>query len=182
MRMNLKFSVSSPRADRIHYVNEQDVRVLLGRLPDALWSRLRAVHFNDQSRGARTLGYVTTRGRREITLCALPPRIGLTAALHKGQTSEKFGARRGHKWPVLAVRRFMLYYVFLHELGHLQLIDERPPSARRKFADETLAHAFAIEWCNRLWSESFVHADPVHNPPSPSENAALAAETSPSQM
>ena len=175
MRMNVKFSVSKPGADRVHYVNEQDVRVVLGRLPETLWSRVRAIHFNDQGR-ARTLGYVTTIGRREITLCALPPRIGLTSALHKGLTPEKFGARRGQKWPVIAVRRFMLYYVFLHELGHLQLINKRAPSARRKFADETLAHAFAIEWCNRLWSEAFVHIDPVHNPPSPSENAALATE------
>ena len=128
----MKFSVSTPWCDRIHYVNEQDVRVLLGRLPHTLWSRLRAVHFNDRARGNRRLGYVTTRGRREITLCALPPRIGLTRFLVKRQTPEKFGARRGHKWPVLAVRRFMLYDVFLHELGHMQLINERAPSARRK--------------------------------------------------
>jgi hypothetical protein len=183
MPMRVKFSVSTPRADRIHYVHEQDVRILLGRLPETLWSRLRVVHFNDRSRGNRFLGYVTTRGRREITLCALPPRIGLTkVALYSGLTPELFGALRGHKWPVLAVRRFMLYYVFLHELGHLQLIDKRAPSARRKFADETLAEAFAIEWCNRLWSESFVHADPVHNPPSPSEIATLATRSNLSQV
>jgi hypothetical protein len=180
MPMNVKFSVSTPGGDRIHYVNEQDVRVLLGRLPHTLWSRLRAVHFDDQGFRfrRRTFGYVTNEGRREITLCALPPRIGLTKiVLQFGQTPEQFGARRGHKWPVLAVRRFLLYNVFLHELGHLQLINKRAPSARRKFADERLAEAFAIEWCDRLWSESFVHADPVHNPPSLSETAALAAET-----
>lgn len=74
MPMQVKFSVSTPGADRIHYVNEQDVRVLLDRLPHTLWSRLRAVHFNDRSRGNRTLGYVSARGRREIALCALPPR------------------------------------------------------------------------------------------------------------
>ena len=114
--------MSRPGADRIHYVSEEDVRIVLSRLPSSLWNRLRAVHFNDRSR-ARTLGYVN-RGRREIALCALPPRVGLTQALRKGQTPEQFGARRGQKWPVLAVRRFMLYDVFLHELGHMQLIDE----------------------------------------------------------
>ena len=183
--MNVKFSVSTPGGDRIHYVNEQDVRILLGRLPHTLWSPLRAVHFNDRGfrfRG-RTFGYVTTEVRREITLCALPPRIGLTKiSLLSGQTPEQFGARRGHKWPVLAVRRFMLYCVFLHELGHLQVIHKRASSARRKFADERLADAFAIEWCDRLWSESFVHSDPVHNAPSPSEIAALATETNLSQV
>jgi hypothetical protein len=173
MPMRVKFSVSVPGADRIHYVNEQDLRVLLGRLPQTLLSRLRAIHFNDQSRGNRTLGYVTTRGRREIALCALPPRIGLTKFLINGQTAEKFGARHGQKWPVLAVRRFMLYDVFLHELGHLQLINERSASDRLKYAHEKLAQAFAMEWCDKLWSQSFEHPDPVHNSPSPDEIASL---------
>jgi hypothetical protein len=119
----VKFSTSSPGADRIHYVNEDDIRVVLSRLPDELWDRLRTVHFNDRSRGARVLGYVN-RGRRDIALCALPPRMSLIQALRNGQRPEEFGARRGEKWPRLAIRRFMLYDVFLHELGHLQLIDE----------------------------------------------------------
>jgi hypothetical protein len=119
----VKFSTSSPGADRIHYVNEDDIRIVLSRLPDELWDRLRTVHFNDRSRGARVLGYVN-RGRRDIALCALPPRMSLIQALRNGQRPEEFGARRGEKWPRLAIRRFMLYDVFLHELGHLQLIDE----------------------------------------------------------
>lgn len=90
----VKFSRSRPGADRIHYVNEEEVRIVLSRLPSGLWHRLRAVHFNDRSRGARILGYVN-RGRREIALCALPPRVSLTQALRKGQTPEQFGARRG---------------------------------------------------------------------------------------
>jgi hypothetical protein len=122
MPCHVKFSVSPTGADRIHYIKEDDVRVVLSRLPRVLWDRLRAVHFNDRSR-VRVLGYVN-RGRREIALCALPPRMGLTRALSKGQTPEQFGARRGEKWPALAIRRFMLYNVFLHELGHLQLIDK----------------------------------------------------------
>jgi hypothetical protein len=175
MPIQVKFSVSPLGGDRIHYVNEEDVRVLLGRMPEATWSRLRAVHFNDRSRGGRVLGYVTRRGRSEITLCALPPRVGLTRALRNGQTPEQFGARPGRKWPVMAVRRFMLYDIFLHELGHLQLINERSNSDRLKYAHEKLAQDFAMEWCERLWSMNFEHADPVHNPPSLDEVAALAA-------
>jgi hypothetical protein len=170
--------VFAPGADRIHYVNEQDVCVVLSRLPLDLWRRLRAVHFNDRSRGARVLGYVN-RGRREIALCALPPRMGLTKALRMGQTPEQFGARRGQKWPVLAIRRFLLYDVFLHELGHLQLIDGQARSNRLKFAREKLAEEFAVEWCARLWSEPFIHPDPVHNPPTAEELDVVgsAAET-----
>ena len=170
----IKFSLSRPGADRIHYVNEEDVRIVLSRLPSGLWHRLHAVHFNDGSRGARTLGYVN-RGRREIALCALPPRMSLTQALVKGQTPEQFGARRGQKWPALAIRRFILYDVFLHELGHLQLINENTRSIRLKFAREKLAQAFAEHWCNELWSQPFPHPDPVHNPPAAEDLASMPA-------
>src|SRR5438552_15582261 len=119
----VRFHVSRPGADRIHHVTEQDVRVVLSRLPVELWGHLRAVHFNDRSIGARTLGYVT-RGHREIALCALPPRMSLTRFLTIGQVPEAFGAKRGRQWSPLAIRRFMLYDTLLHELGHLQVIDE----------------------------------------------------------
>ena len=75
---------------------------------------------------------------------------------------------------MLAVRRFMLYNVFLHELGHLQLVNEKSSSERLKYAHEKLAQAFATEWCERLWSKHFDHPDPVHNPPSPDEIALLS--------
>jgi hypothetical protein len=168
MPPQVNFSVSIPGADRIHYVNEQDVRIVLSRLPFETWQRLRTVHFNDRSWGKRTLGYVNP-GRRDIALCALPPRVGLSTALVRGQAPERFGANRGGKWSMLAVRRFMLYDVLLHELGHFQLINENAPSTRLQFAREKLAQAFAMEWCNRLWSKPFDHSDPVHNPPSPEE-------------
>jgi hypothetical protein len=173
MLSRVRFSVSAPGADRVHHVNEQDVQVVLSRLPPELWRRLRAVHFNDRGRGARVLGYVN-RGRREIALCALPPRLGLTRALCMGQTPEQFGARRGRKWPELAVRRFLLYDVFLHELGHLQLIDGQARSVRLRFARERRAEELAVEWCDRLWSEPFAHPDPVHNRPTAEELARLA--------
>ncbi len=170
MSFQVRFSLSKPGADRLHYVNAEDIRTVLSRLPIEVWRRLRAVHFNDRSRGARVFGYVN-RGRREIALCALPPRMSLRRMLVKGQTPEQFGAKPGQKWPPLAVRRFMLYDVFLHELGHLQPINENARSLRLKFAREKLAQTFAVEWCNRLWSEPFVHPDPVHNPPAPEEFA-----------
>ena len=175
----IKFTVTTPGADRIHYVNEGDVRIVLGRLQTELWCSLRAVHFNDRARGPRFLGYVD-RGPSEIALCALPPRMSLARAL-RGQSCEYFGARRGHKWPALAVRRFMLYNVFLHELGHLQRINEVGSSVRLQFAREKLAQEFALSWCNRLWSEPFPHSDLVHNPPAPEELASLREDSRESQ-
>lgn len=171
----ISFSMAGPGADRIHHVNADDVRVVLGRLPFELWHRLRAVHFNDQARGSRVAGYVTP-GRREIALCALPPRISMGGFLAKGQTPEQFGAVRGQKWPSLAVRRFMLYDVLLHELGHLQMVDENRRSKRLQFAREKLAQAFAMQWCKQLWSTPFVHIDPVHNLPRPEELTTVSLD------
>ena len=169
MGHDVRFSEVTSCSDRIHHVVEADVRILLSRLPSEVCNRLRAVHFNDRSHGARRLGYVSNRGRREIALCALPPRMSLTRFLVRGQSPEQFGAKRGGQWPALAIRRFLLYDVFLHELGHLQIVDEEAKSVRRKFADETKAQEFAMNWCKFLWSAPFDHPNPVHNPPSPEE-------------
>ena len=169
----VRFSVSHPGGDRDHHVIEQDVVLVLMRLPSETWARLRGVHFKDRSRGGRVLGYTSMRGRREITMCSLPPRMSLARFLTRGQTCEEFGARRGAQWSEDAIRRFLIYDVFLHELGHLQVVDSRAQSARRKFADETRAEDFATYWRNRLWSEVLPFPDPAHHPPSKEELTAL---------
>ena len=161
----IRFSSSPAGCDRRHWLTEDDIRVVLSRLPSDAYERLRAVHFNDRSRGARMLGYVNM-GHREIAICALPPRMSLTRFLVRGQLPATFGARRGAQWPALAIRRFMLYDVFLHELGHLQLVNPRITDPRRRFAMERLAQEFADGWRRALWAEPFEHPDPVHNPPS----------------
>lgn len=160
----VKFTYSTVGCDRKHYLSEEDVRVVLGRLPKEAWNGLRAVHFNDKSRGVRMLAYANPR-EREICICALPPRVSLTRALVRGQYPELFGAVRGKQWPEIAVRRFLLYDVLLHELGHLQILIANRKSGRRNHARERLAQEFADEWRQRLWSSPIDHPDPVHNPP-----------------
>lgn len=172
MGREIKFTTSKPKADRVHWITEKEIRVVLGRLPPETWSRLKAVHFNDMSQGVRRLGYVTT-GRREIALCALPPRVSLTRYLDRGQSPKTFGAKRNAQWPPLAIRRFMLYDVFLHELGHLQVVDESKQDERHKFAREARAEEFAALWRGRFFIEKFEHEDPVHRGPTPEEIAAL---------
>ena len=56
-------------SQRRHYIDEDDVKVVLSRLPDELFARLKRVLFKDDAEGRRTYGYTTTRGRREISLC-----------------------------------------------------------------------------------------------------------------
>ncbi len=179
----ITYSYRRPGELRKHYLGEHDVEVLLARLPPELWVRLRAVHFNDRGIGVRCLGYVNG-GRREIAICALPPRVSLARFLDR-QSPRQFGALRGHQWPETAVRRFLLYDVFLHELGHLQVIDPEARTERRRFAGQTKAQEFADEWRARLWAEPFAHPDRIHNPPSEMELELLRHEmqlrTSPEQ-
>ena len=52
----IKFSTTIPGGDRNHYLTEEDVMVVLSRMPEETWRRLRAVHFNDRARGNRVLG------------------------------------------------------------------------------------------------------------------------------
>ncbi len=170
----IKYNHTKPGERRKHYLEQQDVEVLLDRLPPQVWSRLRAVHFNDEARGNRCLGYVN-RGHREIAICALPPNVSLSRCLFR-HSPRPFGAVRGFRWPETAVRRFLLYDVFLHELGHLQIVDSNARSLRRRFASETKAQEFANRWRDWLWAEHFSHPDPIHNPASPGELEMLQHE------
>src|SRR5262249_4826590 len=150
---DIKFTFSKTGAGRKHYLTEDDVRVLLARLPEELCKRLRAVHFNDRAMGRRLAGYVNW-GHRELALCALPSRVSLTTylafrvptAYSRHRSPHEFGAVRGRQWPEIAVRRFMLYDVFLHELGHLQIVEPTARTLRRKFAREHRAQEFADYW------------------------------------
>ena len=160
----IKFTCSPVGCDRKHYLTESDVMTVLNRLPQEAWNRLRAVHFNDKSWGANTLGYANAH-EHEICICALPPRVSFTRAMVRGQSPELFGAERGRQWPEVAVRRYLLYDVVLHELGHLQVVDSRRRVGRRTPAGEKLAQQFADHWRNELWAAHFDHPDPVHNPP-----------------
>jgi hypothetical protein len=109
-----------------------------------------------------------------VSLSKFLVRRSLSKALHR-RSPREFGALSGHQWPELAVRRFMLYYVFLHELGHLQIVDPKARRTRRKFASERIAQEFSDEWRDRLWANRFEHVDPVHNRPSRAEREQVDA-------
>lgn len=178
MAKKIKITYKKPGADRIHYVSEEDVLIVLGRIPLPLWEGLREIHFNDQSDRGRVLGYTGNQRRRsfEISLCALPPRYSISELLLRKKSPSIFGAKRGKQWPQIAIRRFILYDVLLHEIGHNQIIDPRAKSIRRKYAQERKSDDFAAFWRKKLWSSHFEHPDPVHNPPSQEELENLNKE------
>ena len=178
MGRTIKFTTKIPGGDRRHYINEDDIMVVLNRLPKEIWSRLREVHFNDIGYGnprRQHAGYAG-RDKTSIAICSLPPRFSFSCYCGREISPLQFGAKRGCQWSEIAIRRFLLYDVFLHELGHHQIIDPKAKSVRRKYAGETKAQEFANKWRKRLWSQYFDHPDPVHNPPSKEELASLDDE------
>ena len=62
MVVRIKYSYVTPGERRKHYLCQTDIEVLLGRLPEDVYERLRAVHFNDRAWGNRRL-YNPQRGR-----------------------------------------------------------------------------------------------------------------------
>src|SRR4051812_16886440 len=110
----------------------------------------------------QTSGYVTTRGRTEVTLCALPPRVSMNGYFgrksnyrqqkHLHASMVAFEASNG---PEVAVRRFMIYGTFLHGLGPLQVIDPSEKRPNRRFASEGKAQEFCDHWRRKLWSVHF---------------------------
>jgi hypothetical protein len=154
----------------VRYVSDEDIQTVVQRIPEEKRTRLRDVFISERHRGVRWLGAVSKRGRRDIDLYAvLPPRVSLGRYLLKGQRGLHYGAPSRGQWPPWAIRRFLLYDVFLHELGHLQLVLPKSKNLDRKYASEKLAQDFADGWRARLWSKHFEHADPVHNAPQKDE-------------
>jgi hypothetical protein len=159
----------------VSYVSRSDVDLVLSRVPPQLRVRLRDVFLTQSVRGVRVLGHVRRRGRRDINLCSiLPPRVSLSGFIVRGQSPSEFGAPLRGQWPPWAVRRYLLYDVLLHELGHLQLVRQTGRSWDRKYASEPLAQQFADDLRRQLWLEHFDHPDPIHNPPESDEMEMIA--------
>lgn len=154
----------------VTYVSREDIQTVVERIPEEKRTRLRDVFISDRHYGVQRLGSVRIRGRRDIDLYAvLPPRVSLGGYMYKGLRGLQFGAPSRGQWPPWAVRRFLLYNVLLHELGHLQLVLPKSTNWKRKYASEKLAQDFADEWRAELWSKRYAHADPIHNRPEKDE-------------
>lgn len=161
--------------DLARYVTSEDVEVVVQRIPKEHRKRLREVFISARSRGVRWLGAVTRRGRRDIDLYStLPYRVSLGRYITRGQSAVEFGAPARGQWPPWAIRRFLLYDVLLHEIGHLQVVDSKNKNVNRKYASETLAQEFANNWRIKLWASHFDHPDPVHNQPTEAELSIIA--------
>lgn len=163
--------IKSTEPINVPYVTPDDISIVVARIPPEDRTRLRDVFISDRHHGMRRLGSVRTRGRRDIDLYAiLPPRVSLGRYMWRGgRNAPQYGAPARGQWPPWAVRRFLLYDTFIHELGHLQLVLPKSSNWQRKYAGETVAQDFSNRWRAKLWSKWYDHPDPVHNAPQADE-------------
>lgn len=160
--------------DVVKYISQQDIEIVKQRIPKEFCTRLREIFIWGESYGVKQLGWVTKKGRRDVNLCVfLPYRVSLRQFLVKGQSALEFGTPIRGQWTPWAVRRFLLYDVFLHEIGHLQIIDSKNSNNNRKFASEPKAQEFADNLRRELWETQFDHLDPIHNSPQDDELAII---------
>ena len=101
------------------YIEETEIEALLSHLPDATWQDLHRVRFKNGADTGGRLGDVATHPDSEIVIFAQAYRVSLTPYLGRDETPETYGAVDGSRWPVLAIKRFMLYNVLLAQLGRL---------------------------------------------------------------
>ena len=158
--------------DLYRYLTQEDVLVLLNRLPLAEYKHLKSVTFKTCA-GADAYGLVFLKRIKGIVICDQSQRTSIRTNSAKRGRLDEFGALPHIKWPTVAIRRYLLYGTFLHELRHTQIISPAKKITRDKIPLEKLAEEYADHWRGELYKESFDHPDPVHNLPSDEEKKRL---------
>lgn len=147
----------NPSRDYYHPCTPDDIRAVLSRLPRRYTKDLRAVILRRIPRSDRDRGVEARRRMRCIVLNAFPMANEIDwGAAPPSQDSRKHYAawcdtweqRNGRwiqVWTPEQVRRYYLYHLLLHELGHIN--QPHFHSSRRR---ESFAEDFALTWARNL--------------------------------
>ena len=140
------------------YVEETEIEALLAQLPEETRRDLHRVRFKNGVDTGGRLGDIASDPDPEIVIYAQAYRVSLTPYLGRDETPETYGAVDGCRWPVLAIKRFVLYNVLLTQLGRLQV-----------GASGASGEQFAGHWRRELWSREPDDSDAVHRAPTEKE-------------
>jgi len=166
---DVTFSFHPVGGDRRFYVDADDVRSVIARLPKRFQRALARVRFDDVGWETYKAGY-SKSGSREIALCALPPRVSLTRFLPSSVSPHEFGAVRGSQWPALAVGRYQLYHVFP---AMLIALEGRHGDGAAEMGTE------ARKLRHELWESASETLAPLHHAPGDDEQARIAEHWKP---
>jgi len=147
----------NPSRDYFHPVTEDDIRSALSRLPKRVVRPLKAVLLSRLSARDAWRGVEARRRYQCVVLYAFPRSMEMVwpgatfsdaAQRHYQPWGSAWSVRDGCTiltWTVEELRRYYLFHLLLHEIGHLN----QPPfhSLKRR---ESYAENFALEWA-RKW-------------------------------
>lgn len=128
-------------------IREDDVKLVLEKLPADSWSRFQVVHYHDAERGIRWIGYVN-REKRQIAISPLPSGVRRIRFVVGGGTKapqSKLPKRRAR------IQNDMLFDVFVDDVGRLQIIDEKKLRVRAHPFDAP-AIPYTDYWRLKLWT------------------------------
>jgi len=156
-RKGLVVVTENPSRDYYYPCSAEEVRAVIARLPSEYSQHLRAVIFRRISRRDQARGTEAYRRMRCIVLNAFPVSNEIdwgksppaeSARKHYASWCDVWQERDGRwiqTWTAEQARRYHLYHLLLHELGHIN----QPPfhSLRRR---ESFAEDFALTWARKL--------------------------------
>ena len=146
----------NPSRDFLHPVTKRAIREVLQQLPDQLTAAVRAVVLRRLPSMDEQLGIEARLRYGCIILNAFPKDLKMvwrakppeSAFHHYGPWCDNWlqdGDQWAIQWDMDSLRRYYLYHLLLHEIGHLH--GPRRQSHKRR---EDFAENFALEWARRL--------------------------------
>ncbi len=148
--------VENPSRDFIHPCDSEEYLGVLNRLPRAISSPVKAIVLRRTPKLDVKLGIDARKRYLCVILNSFPASLEL-----KWGSPPSAGTKRHYdpwcrewrqkgnawvlKWTIDEVRRYYLYHLFLHEVGHFHQPDTNKQRVREEFAEN-----FALEWATRL--------------------------------
>ena len=146
----------NPSRDFYHPCSAEDYHAVLSRLPSELTNDVSAIVLRRTSKRDENLGVDARRRYSCIIMNAFPvsnemewPKKPTDSEVrHLARWCDRWRSNGGRwwlEWTPDEVRRYYLYHVFLHEIGHIN--QPRSYSLKRR---ESFAENFALEWAREL--------------------------------
>ena len=167
-RGGLRILRENPSAEFFHPCVADDYRSVLQRLPSELTSPLKAIVLRRTPKRDVALGVEAWKRWSCVVMNAFPKSMQMSIGPQPTRALIRHYAPwcrnldwvdyRGwtFEWSHEELRRYYLYHLFLHELGHMN-----EPSTNSVRRSEAFAENFALEWARRLGEldESYEEAE-----------------------
>lgn len=147
----------NPSRKFFHPVNETEIREVIGRLPPDLSRKLKAVLLSRQHETDLTEDVIEAqRTWYCVILFAFPRSMEMIwpkspapawGIRHYRPWCSNWSERDGYAiltWTIPEIKRYYLYHLLLHEIGHIN-----QPSFHARRRREAFAENFALEWARR---------------------------------